>query len=65
MIIHFEWALSYVACGCGYVTYVCVYVYYSVFEGELAEAIPVVHATIGGCRIVGTMCAGTCIIITV
>ena len=40
------------------VAMLCMYVYYSVFEGELAEAIPVVHATIGGCRIVGTMCAG-------
>ncbi|PVD21242.1 hypothetical protein C0Q70_19413 [Pomacea canaliculata] len=31
--------------------------FYSVFEGEL-EAIPVVHASLGGCRIIGRMCAG-------
>lgn len=30
----------------------------SVFEGELAESIPVVHTSIGGCRIIGTLCAG-------
>ena len=30
----------------------------SVFEGELAEAIPVVHASIAGCRIVGRLCVG-------
>ena len=28
------------------------------FEGELSDAIPVVHASIGGCRIVGRMCVG-------
>lgn len=32
--------------------------YYSVFEGELSDAIPVVHASIGGCRILGTLCSG-------
>lgn len=32
--------------------------FYSVFEGELSEAIPVVHASIGGCRIVGRLCVG-------
>ena len=31
---------------------------YSVFEGELSDAIPVVHASIGGCRILGTLCSG-------
>lgn len=31
---------------------------YSVFEGELAETIPVVHASIAGCRIIGRMCVG-------
>lgn len=30
----------------------------SVFQGELSEAIPVVHASIGGCRIVGRLCVG-------
>ena len=30
----------------------------SVFEGELSEAIPVVHASIAGCRIVGRLCVG-------
>lgn len=31
---------------------------YSVFEGELADTIPVVHASIAGCRIIGRMCVG-------
>lgn len=31
---------------------------YSVFEGELSETIPVVHASIAGCRIIGRMCVG-------
>lgn len=30
----------------------------SVFEGELSETIPVVHASIAGCRIIGRMCVG-------
>ncbi|PWA33430.1 hypothetical protein CCH79_00020857, partial [Gambusia affinis] len=29
-----------------------------VFEGELSETIPVVHASIAGCRIIGRMCVG-------
>ena len=28
------------------------------FEGELADAIPVVHASLGDCRIIGRMCVG-------
>lgn len=32
--------------------------FYSVFESELADHIPVVHASIGGCRIVGRLCVG-------
>ncbi|KAK9885786.1 hypothetical protein WA026_013655 [Henosepilachna vigintioctopunctata] len=32
--------------------------FYSVFEGELSETIPVVHASIAGCRIIGRLCAG-------
>ena len=32
--------------------------FYSVFESELAEVIPVVHASIAGCRIIGRMCVG-------
>ncbi|XP_077581473.1 eukaryotic translation initiation factor 6 [Stigmatopora nigra] len=32
--------------------------FYSVFEGELSESIPVVHASIAGCRIIGRMCVG-------
>uniref|UniRef100_A0A0A9YU28 Eukaryotic translation initiation factor 6 n=1 Tax=Lygus hesperus TaxID=30085 RepID=A0A0A9YU28_LYGHE len=32
--------------------------FYSVFEGELAETIPVVHASLSGCRIIGRMCVG-------
>lgn len=29
--------------------------FYSVFESELSEAIPVIHASIAGCRIIGRM----------
>jgi translation initiation factor 6 len=32
--------------------------FYSVFEGELADHIPVIYATIAGTRIVGRMTAG-------
>eukprot|EP00823_Brevimastigomonas_motovehiculus_P006936 TRINITY_DN5960_c0_g1_i1.p1 TRINITY_DN5960_c0_g1~~TRINITY_DN5960_c0_g1_i1.p1 ORF type:complete len:246 (+),score=42.13 TRINITY_DN5960_c0_g1_i1:72-809(+) len=32
--------------------------FYSVFESELADHIPVVHASIGGCRIVGRLTCG-------
>lgn len=32
--------------------------FYSVFESELAETIPVVHASIGGCRIIGRLSVG-------
>jgi translation initiation factor 6 len=32
--------------------------FYSVFESELNEAIPVIHASIGGCRIVGRLTVG-------
>jgi translation initiation factor 6 len=32
--------------------------FYSIFEGELSDAIPVVHTSIAGCRIIGRMCAG-------
>ncbi|XP_044730823.1 eukaryotic translation initiation factor 6 [Chrysoperla carnea] len=32
--------------------------FYSVFEAELAETVPVVHASLSGCRIVGRMCVG-------
>jgi len=32
--------------------------FYSVFEGELADTIPVVHTSIAGTRIVGRMCVG-------
>jgi len=32
--------------------------FYSVFEGELTETIPVVHASVAGCRIIGRMCVG-------
>ncbi|GAB1606755.1 eukaryotic translation initiation factor 6-like [Argonauta hians] len=32
--------------------------FYSLFEGELSEAIPVVHASLAGCRIIGRMCVG-------
>jgi translation initiation factor 6 (eIF-6) len=32
--------------------------FYSVFESELADHIPVVHCSIAGTRIVGRMCVG-------
>jgi translation initiation factor 6 len=30
----------------------------STFEGDFADAIPVVHASLAGCRIIGRMCVG-------
>eukprot|EP00051_Salpingoeca_urceolata_P010764 m.132279 g.132279 ORF g.132279 m.132279 type:complete len:264 (+) comp16844_c0_seq6:2342-3133(+) len=32
--------------------------FYSIFESELADVIPVVHCTIADCRIIGRMCVG-------
>lgn len=32
--------------------------FYSAFESELADHIPVVYATVAGCRVVGSLCAG-------
>jgi len=32
--------------------------FYSIFESELSEAIPVIHASIGGCRIIGRLTVG-------
>lgn len=32
--------------------------FYSVFEAELADHIPVIHASIGDTRVIGRMCAG-------
>lgn len=32
--------------------------FYSVFEAELANTIPVVHASVAGCRIIGRLCVG-------
>ncbi|XP_039281297.1 eukaryotic translation initiation factor 6 [Nilaparvata lugens] len=32
--------------------------FYSVFEAELNDVIPVVHCSLAGCRIVGRMCVG-------
>lgn len=32
--------------------------FYSAFEAELAETIPVVHASVAGCRILGRLCCG-------
>lgn len=32
--------------------------FYSTFEGELGETIPVIHASLAGCRIIGRMCVG-------
>ena len=34
------------------------YLLYSIFEGELAENIPVIHTAMAGCRIIGRMCVG-------
>ena len=31
---------------------------FSVFEGELSDAVPVVYASIADCRIVGRLCVG-------
>lgn len=28
------------------------------FEAELAETIPVIHASVAGCRIIGRLCVG-------
>jgi len=33
--------------------------FYSVFESQLADVIPVIHTTIAGTRIIGRMCVGT------
>lgn len=32
--------------------------FYSVFEGELSDVIPVIHASVAGCRIIGRLCVG-------
>lgn len=32
--------------------------FYSVFEDELSEVIPVIHASVAGCRIIGRLCVG-------
>ncbi|KRT86427.1 hypothetical protein AMK59_981, partial [Oryctes borbonicus] len=32
--------------------------FYSTFEGELSETIPVVHTSLASCRIIGRLCAG-------
>ena len=32
--------------------------FYSVFESELADVIPVIHTSIGGTRIIGRLCVG-------
>jgi len=32
--------------------------FYSIFESELSEAVPVIHASIGGCRIIGRLTVG-------
>lgn len=33
--------------------------FYSAFEGELGDVVPIVHTSIGGTRIVGRLTAGT------
>ncbi|XP_076338825.1 eukaryotic translation initiation factor 6 [Tachypleus tridentatus] len=30
--------------------------FYSVFEGELSEVVPVIHTSLAGCRIIGRLC---------
>ncbi|XP_013780800.1 eukaryotic translation initiation factor 6-like [Limulus polyphemus] len=30
--------------------------FYSIFEGELSDVIPVIHTSVAGCRIIGTLC---------
>lgn len=32
--------------------------FYSIFESELSDVIPVIHASVGGCRIIGRMTVG-------
>lgn len=32
--------------------------FYSIFEGELSDAIPVVRTAIAGCRVIGSLCVG-------
>jgi len=32
--------------------------FYSVFESELSDTIPVIHTSVGGCRVVGRLCVG-------
>jgi hypothetical protein len=34
---------------------------HSIFEAELADTIPVIHASVAGCRIIGRMCVGKCV----
>lgn len=34
--------------------------YYSVFESEFMDVIPVIHASVNGCRIIGRMTVGKC-----
>ena len=34
-------------------------IFFSIFESELAETIPVVHASIAGCRIIGRLAVGS------
>ena len=42
-----------------YCTQLILYViFFSVFEGELSDVIPVVHASVAGCRIIGRLTAG-------
>lgn len=36
----------------------CYNCFFSTFEGELADNIPVVHVSLAGCRIIGRMCVG-------
>ena len=35
--------------------------FYSIYESELSNVIPVVHATIAGTRIIGRMTVGACV----
>lgn len=55
---HVTWMLSSLASSRRLVHEPKILSCFSVFEGELSETVPVVHASIAGCRIIGRMCVG-------
>lgn len=44
--------------ACAFISFNNIHCISSVYEAELAETIPVVHASIAGCRIIGRMTVG-------